>query len=222
MGKLERFERKQRVKKMKEAQAAERAIKQERSRKAAAAFWKGIVRYRDWAASRKTSRGRVFAFSAPALLLLVLIVASSMSTTVEPETSVPKVAEIEPVETLPTTVASEPVGEKVKVVKTGLDFQDIYEGERFEESDGTFRVVVKIDEGCPGVGRRDYEFRYSLETKLFTETVKDIDNCLGQNAVYRGDPEPLEVEADGTIKVDALDTDGTVIVDDSIVISSVN
>lgn len=230
MGKLERFERKQRIQKMKEAKAAERVVKQEKAQEALKACINGIKKYRDWSASRKTSKGRLLAFSAPVLVVLGLLGLGSMSSepeAIEPEVSKAEVVEpeavkAEVVEPTPVADAAEMGGEKVQVIKTGLDFQDVYEGERFEESDGTFRVVVEVDEGCPGSGRRDYEFTYSLETQILSETIIDIKNCSGQNGVYPWGSNPFEIESDGTIRVDSLEDDGTIIVDDYLVISGAN
>jgi hypothetical protein len=121
-----------------------------------------------------------------------------------------------------TSMLSEPKGEPVSVIKTGIDFTDTYEGERISSPDGSFVVVVEVREGCPGVGSRNYEFKYSPDTGIVDETIIDVDSCTGENGRYPWASMPATIDANGVLTADAVETDGSIIVKNAIVITPVD
>ena len=94
MGRLEKFERQQRVKKMKETKAAERSANQQKATEQFKTITQAVGRYKNWAMSRSTGKGRALACAAPVLAPLVLLIGLGMAApSPEPEAQTAKPVE---------------------------------------------------------------------------------------------------------------------------------
>lgn len=94
MGRLEKFERQQRVKKMNEIKAAERSANQQKAAEQFKTITQAVGRYKNWAMSRSTGKGRVLACAAPVLAPLVLLIGLGMAApSPEPEAQTAKPVE---------------------------------------------------------------------------------------------------------------------------------
>lgn len=125
----------------------------------------------------------------------------------------------------PTPAAPTPI--TAEVTKTGLDFQYSAAGV-IELGENSITLTYSNIKSCD-TGRtfnQEWKTLFDLSTKTWTEKTRDVSNCLREgDGVWidsTSDPQPFELTKAGnqtTIRADSTETDGTIIVDDSLVVT---
>lgn len=196
-------------------------------RKATHASIKAITRYYSWARGLRNKRARLTATFAPPVIILGLIGASVVS-----EEPSQKVAEPQPerIETASAKKVEEPLATEVKapdatypitVVKTGEDFQNTYEGE-LKVYSGKTVIEATWKPECGPAASVDYQtqkFTYTFASgSSEIEIQNNYSDCLGNEGITT-DNYPYQVDTDGTIRADLVETDGYLIRKDFIIIT---
>ena len=182
--------------------------------------------YYKWAGNLPKGKGRrTLGRVAPALLLFILIPAGGGEPTEPTQTNKHATsAVVEPVRAeaetslIDTNLPSYPV----TIVRTGLDFEYTYEGTLRAYADKTVvEATWRSECFAPAqLNETTNEYTYTILTDSSTlEAENNFTDCLAGEKGVLSDTYPVEIDSDGTIRADAIEADGTIIVKDSIVIT---
>jgi len=129
----------------------------------------------------------------------------------------------------PTLLESKDISIGALVKKTGLDFSYETPG-RVQERNKVIVINYIYSKKCSGdtpggTFTQERESVFDLRSKTWTDKARELSNCLGtQNPEWintSDDPSRFSVESSGTetvIRADALDSDGSVILKDKLVV----
>ena len=185
-----------------------------------------IKAYYKWAGNLPKGKGRrTLGRVAPALLLFILIPVGGGEPT-EPTQANKQAtsAVVEPVRaeaetsSIETNLSSYPV----TIVRTGLDFEYTYEGTLVVYADKTvIEATWRSECFTPAqLNETTNEYTYTILTDSSTlEVENNFTDCLAGEKGVLNDEYPVVIDSDGTIRADAIESDGTIIVKDSIVIT---
>ena len=179
--------------------------------------------YYKWAAGLKSRKMSVGAMAAPPVLLLLLMIGSGADSSpldrsagVEPD----PITESAPIEPIESIAASPDATYPVTVTRSGLDFSNTFDGIMEVYPDKTVVVATWTPEcgDTAPVAQQTQKFTHTMLPGSFEiKTAKEFSDCMNnRGALY--ETGTYQIDSDGTIRVDLIDDDGSLIRQDFTVI----
>ena len=179
--------------------------------------------YYRWAAGLENRKASVAAMSVPPVLLLALMIGGGADSSSTPEQIV--ATESEQTEVLSTSSLEKviPAPEAtypVTVTRSGADFQNTFDGTMEVYPDKTVVTATwspECGEGAP-VAQQTQKFTHTMPAGSFEmETTREFSDCMNNEGTL-SETDTYRIDSDGTIRVDLIDDDSSLIREDFVVI----